>query len=350
MDKLIDWSTFFDNHNVSEQQKSLLLTYIERLLQHNVPIIFEYHHLAGLLGFEVEELSKLTINTSRSYRTFEIPKRRGGSRTITSPYPALGHCQKWIYDNILKTIDLGDDAYAFRPDRSIKDNALVHKGSDELLKLDITDFFGSIKLERVIAIFQNLGYTNSLSFHLASICCYQKTLPQGACTSPSISNIIAKRLDRRLSGLAKKLNLKYSRYADDITFSGGIVPKQLSLFVAKILKSESFSVNADKTIFKTKGQKKIVTGLLVAEDSVRVTKKYRREFRRDVYYLLKNGLDEFNGVQGKLDPLYIDRMIGRANFIISIENTNSFAVNSLAKLIKLKRATMNSETSDDGTS
>lgn len=158
--------------------------------------------------------------------------------------------------------------------------------------------------------------------------------------SPIISNIIAKRLDRRIAALCEKLGLVYSRYADDITISGNHIPKALINYIKKIMEDEGFSINKEKTVFKTKGQKKIVTGLNVSGSEVRVSKKYRREFRKEAYFLLKNGISEFNGRQGRFDPLYVDRLIGKANFILSVEPTNKFVQNNLPKLKDFK-ATLN---------
>jgi retron-type reverse transcriptase len=214
----------------------------------------------------------------------------------------------------------------------------LHLNSEELLKVDITNFFGSITLERVISIFKNIGYSNSLSFHLASICCHKGVLPQGACTSPIISNIIAKRLDRRLATLAEKLGLVYSRYADDITISGNRIPKSFKNYIEMIIEDEGFSINNKKTVFKKKGQKKIVTGLCVTGADVRVSKEYRREFRKDAHFLLKNGISEFNGEHGKFDPMYVDRLIGRANFILAVEPKNEFVKNILPRLHFFKKS------------
>jgi RNA-directed DNA polymerase len=340
MNELQVWFDFFEQNNISPNQRNLFLSYIERLLKNNVPIIFEFNHLARLLGFDLKALAHITISTEKSYRTFSIPKRRGGTRIIASPYPALAHCQRWLYENLLKNIDQGEHSYAYCSGKSIINNATLHLNSEEMLKVDIINFFGSIELNRVITIFKNLGYTNSLSFHLASICCYKGALPQGACTSPIISNIIAKRLDRRLAGLCKNLDLTYSRYADDITISGNHIPKSLINFIEKIMEDEGFSINKEKTVFKVKGQKKIVTGLNVSGAEVRVSKKYRREFRKDAYFLLKNGISEFNGKQDRFDLLYVDRLIGKANFILSVEPLNKFVKNNLPKLKDLK-ATLN---------
>lgn len=336
MNELDKWNTFFENEKIKPSQRQLFLDYIDRLLKNDVPIIFEYNHLATLLGFETSELAKISINTQKAYRSFTIPKKKGGVREITSPYPSLAHCQRWIYHYILKKIDFGEYSYAFREGRSIIDNAKVHLGCEELIKIDIKDFFGSITLRRVISIFKNLGYTNLLSFHLASLCCYNDHLPQGACTSPALSNIIAKRIDRRLSRLSQKLNLQYSRYADDIAFSGSRIHPNLLKTIQEIIEDEGFFLNKKKTLMKKKGQKKIITGISITGDSLRVPKKYRREFRKDFYYLQKNGVLEYNGEKGHVDPFYIDRLIGKAHFILTIEDSNQYVLKALSELRKMR--------------
>jgi RNA-directed DNA polymerase len=336
--RIIDeWSIYFDQNNVSTEQKKIFLRYIERLLLNNAPIIFEFNHLACLLGCTPKTLASLTICTDKSYRSFKIPKKNGTKRTIASPYPALSRCQNWIYRNILANIDPGEYSFAFRHGRSIIDNAKLHISSDEILKVDIANFFQSIRLKRVVSIFKNIGYPNKLSFYLASICCYKGALPQGACTSPIISNIIAKRLDKRLSALCNKLGLIYSRYADDITISGKHIPISLAGYIAKIVQSEGFVLNDKKTVYKTKGQKKIVTGLCVSGDEVRIPKSYRKKFKQEIYFLTKNGIKEFNGEIGKLDPLYIDRLIGKANFILAVEPSYKFAIHALSQLKEMKK-------------
>lgn len=336
MNKLETWKEYFKQKDISDQQQIVYLRYINRLLVSKVPIIFETNHLSLLVGLSRDELSRFSNSSTQFYRTFQIPKKRGGVREITSPYPLLSYCQSWIHENILKTLSFHDACYGFVEGRDILKNANMHLGAREILTLDINDFFGSIHIGRVIKVFENFGYTNRLSYFLASLCCYERALPQGACTSPILSNVIAKRLDRRLSGLAKLLDLRYTRYADDITFSGDIIPNNMIRIVTSIINDEGFNINPNKTRLKRGSSKKIVTGLSVGGDKVRVKKLYKREFRKDVHYLIKNGLDELKGVTGSFDPLYVDRLIGKANFILYIEPENSHALTSLEKLKEFK--------------
>lgn len=329
---LDEWARFFVENSVSKKQSEILLDYVDGLNLGGFPVIFEFEHLSKILGINAAVLAQIVANSEKSYRTFSIPKRKGGVRSISSPYPALESCQRWILQNILSHVDLGDHSYAFRKDRSILDNARLHAGNQEMLKIDLLDFFSSVELKRVISVFKCAGYTNLLSYHLASICCLNNCLPQGACTSPALSNIIAKRLDLRLFALASKLNLKYSRYADDITLSGNHVPKNIMSTIRRIVEDEGFKINEGKTIFKAKNQKKIVTGLCVTGDVVRVPKEFRRNFRKNAYFFIKNGMQIYRSDDGKFDPLYIYRLIGQANFILFIEPMNEYAKSALRDL------------------
>lgn len=335
MDLITSWTNYFNQNKIEKEQQQLLLNYLSNLFQNNLPIIFELDHLAMLIGIDKHQLFVFINNSESAYRSFSIPKRSGGSREILSPYPMLAYCQRWILDNILNSVPLHKRTFAFRQNYSIKDNAILHLNQDELLKIDIKDFFSSIKINRVISLFYRLGYTYSLSVYLAAICCYRGYLPQGASTSPMLSNIIAGVLDIRLLALAEKFELNYSRYADDITFSGKKIPKKFVYYCYSILQEEGFEPNKKKTFYKQAKKRKIVTGICVTGDRVRIPKSYRRKFRQEIYFLKKNGIKEYNGEIGKVDPLYIYRMIGKAYFILNIEPDNKFIKDTLIWLKKM---------------
>lgn len=330
------WKIFFKEHDLSGAQINSYLNYIQNLNSSYLPIIFEIKHLSRLLGINIKELLVFINHSESSYRSFKIPKKSGGFREILSPYPILAHCQKWILNNILNTVTINQHCFSFQESKNIKDNAIIHLNKPELLKIDIENFFGNIKINRVIALFKRLGYTNSLSIYLASLCCYKNILPQGASTSPMLSNIIGGVLDIRLSLLAKKFNLFYSRYADDLTFSGTKIPKSFTTYVYNIIQSEGFSPNIKKTMLSRQGQQKIVTGLCITGKKLRIPKSYRRQFRQEIYYVLKNGISEFDGTIKTFDPLYLDRMIGKAQYILNIEPDNTVALEALPLLKQLK--------------
>ena len=172
------------------------------------------------------------------YIRFEIPKKTGGTRRISAPMPRLKHAQRWILDNLLDKVALHDAAHGFRKQRSIVSNARPHVGADIVLNLDLKDFFPTLEYKRIRGAFRGLGYGEAAAtifalltsepevdeveldgqtFYVAN---GARRLPQGAPTSPAITNIVCRRMDARLASAAAKLGFTYTRYADDLTFSG----------------------------------------------------------------------------------------------------------------------------------
>jgi RNA-directed DNA polymerase len=334
MNKIInDWQEFFLSQNIKDDTLQSYLAYLTRLVDHEVPIIFEIEHLSLLLGVDYLELLKIINSPESFYRLFEIPKRNGGLRTISMPYPTLLHIQHWIKTNILEKVLLHDCAHGFVKKKSILTNASIHVGKSIILKMDISDFFPSINLKRVISIFRRFGYSKDISFYLSSLCTLKDQLPQGAATSPMISNIIAKKFDHRLNNLANSLNLSYSRYADDLTFSGDYISYKFVPIVKKIIEEEGFRINDSKTKLLTGSGKKIVTGISISSHSLKLPKSRKRQLRQQGYYLSKYPgriIKEFHG-----DPFYIDRMIGKFNFWLQIEPENKFALDTINNLKKI---------------
>src|SRR5262249_40257734 len=173
------------------------------------------------------------------YTRFRIPKRAGGEREICAPKSQLRWVQRQILDKVLAKVPAHDAAHGFVTGRSTVSNAEPHKGADLLVKFDLTDFFPTLHYYRVVGLFARLGYAvgdarfraddeaREVAPTLARLCCYatdpakwgKAQLPQGAPTSPAISNLVCRRLDARLAGLAGKSGAVYTRYADDLTFS-----------------------------------------------------------------------------------------------------------------------------------
>jgi hypothetical protein len=197
------WKKFFEESGIQETLVETYLKYVEGLEQTGAPVIFDLKHLSLLLGRTPAYLASVINGSSSHYRVFEIPKRSGGKRQITCPFPALLECQYWIYTHILSARKIHATAHGFAINKSIITNARIHVGQEHFLKIDLKDFFPSIGINRVIAIFLSLGYTKDVSFYLAALCCYDKALPQGSPTSPVLSNLVAKGMDARLFGLAR---------------------------------------------------------------------------------------------------------------------------------------------------
>ena len=335
------WYHFFTDHSLSTKQTTRLTEYALGLESQSVPVIFEIEHLSKLLGIELSLISRMTGANNLFYRNFTLKKKSGGFRKIQSPYPKLAYVQHWIKTNILNVRPVSQNAFAYIEGRSHLENAKKHIGARELLKIDLVNFFGYITLENVKSIFTDCGYSEKVSHHLAKLCTLSDKLPQGAPTSPSISNIILFKLDQKLQNLSKKNNLTFTRYADDLFFSGNIIPHDFYLLVKKHIEDEGFILNQNKTQFIRGRQRKIITGLVVDETKVRVPKKMRREYRKDSYYMIKNGIENINGNSIPFNPLHIDEVIGKGQYIHFVEPDNIYVEKSLRLLFKYKSDLLN---------
>lgn len=330
---LKNWEKFFFTKGLDDSLVKKYLVYIESLYSRNLPVIFEAEHLALLLGRTDSYLNSVVFSPKSHYRMFKLKKRRGGFREINVPFPALLECQYWIYHNILSNIPINYCAHGFAKKKSIITNAKVHLNQSILLKIDLKDFFPSISKDRVIALFHRLGYSPKLSFFLASICCLNDCLPQGAPTSPQLSNIVSIKLDKRLLAFAKKFELKYTRYADDIAISGDKIPVKFLDYISNIIVDEGFQINTNKTQLHNKKGKRILTGVSINSDIIKAPKDYKRRVFQEIYYVIKFGLLSHMSKKKIRNPNYLLSLIGKLNYIINIEPHNKKAHELRKKLI-----------------
>ncbi len=248
--------------------------------------------LAAAMDISISTLRWMTfhreVDSGTHYHSWQVPKRSGGQRTITSPLPQLKELQRWALRNYFEKLPVHGAAHGFLPSRSVLTNALVHANADVLVKLDVKDFFPTIHWKRVKGLLRKAGVTEQVATLLALISTESprqlvefrgktlhvatgpRALPQGAPTSPAITNALCLKLDVRLSALATELGFKYTRYADDLTFSFRKTEEKkrpaLGVLVEKtkdILKSEGFALNAKKTQVLRRGAAQRVTGLTV---------------------------------------------------------------------------------------
>jgi hypothetical protein len=233
----------------------------------------------------------------RNYRYRWTPRRSGLPRLIEAPKARLKEIQRWVLREILNLVPAHGAAHGFAGGRSVLTHAAVHTGQPIVLRIDLRDFFASVSAGRVYGIFRTLGYDRSLAHTLTGLCTntiptivWNATgrppqprmiqthfwlgrqlatphLPQGAATSPALANLAAFALDRRLSGLGGSFSLSYSRYADDLVFSGPRLTdranRTLLEVVGRIVKEEGFRVNQDKTSLRSAAQRQLVTGVVV---------------------------------------------------------------------------------------
>ena len=295
---------------------------------------------AALLGVEVNRLEEILNNVSGHYQEFWMRKRSGGYRMISAPDKDLQAIQSTIYSRILSSVTIVHPAaVGFRCGRSVVDNAAPHLGKRYVLKMDIHDFFGSIRSPRVRQTFKKIGYPENVSKGLGALCCLHRHLPQGAPTSPALSNIVGYEMDRKLSALAAEYGLTYTRYADDLTFSGDVFPKeQIIPQVKRIIRDEKFEPNHKKTHFMNQSSRKIITGVSVASGvKLTIPKSKKREIRKNVYFILTKGLAEHQRRIGSHDPAYLKRLIGMLCYWRAIEPDNTYASDSIAALKRLEK-------------
>ena len=290
--------------------------YAENLLTLQLPVIFNEEHFALLIGKNYHEFVGMmaTIDT-HYYHEVEIAKKSGGVRILNIPAVSLRVIQKWILKNILETIHISDKAMGFCINKSILTNAKIHVGKKCIISIDLHDFFTSIKSKQIFNVFYYYGYTINVSYVLAKLCTFEGYLPQGAPTSPYLSNIVCLKLDKRLSGVAKKYNADYSRYADDITFSGNTDISGILPVVNRIIHDEGFAINDKKTRVSFYYQKQEVTGLLVNDNHVHVNRKYLKKLKQEIYYCKKYGVEDHLSHIGSIKKFYKDHLYGKAYFV-----------------------------------
>lgn len=286
-----------------------------------VPVIINTYQLSNVLGIKWNELKKIINNSQKMYYDFNISKKTGGKRKISMPGEILKEIQGLIKEKILENIEISECANGFVENKSIITNANNHLNKEKILNIDLKDFFPSIHKNRVYYIFKNLcGYDNNVSFCLTQLVTYKNSLPQGAPTSPILSNIVAYMMDLRLEKLAEKLEIEYTRYADDITFSGEgkNINTRLLNYVKNIVEDCGFEINERKTRFAGKGRRQEVTGLIVNNDKINVPKEYIREIRQELYYIDKFGLKAHREKVGFENKYYREHLLGKILYVKSI--------------------------------
>lgn len=314
------WQECIESLSETQEVKDILLAYIHSILKREGIVILSLDHLAALTGIEEPVMAEMISANNKFYRSFSIPKRNGGERVISAPFPSLKQVQEWIYRVVLlPRTELPNCAVGFIPGKSIVDNATPHIGAKYLLKMDLKDFFPSISLTRVIATFQYLGYYPRMAYFLARLCCEDSHLPQGAPTSPILSNIIAKHLDKRLSSLAIKYDLVYTRYADDLTFSGEHIPVKFIEIVTAIAKEEGFVANQEKTRILGPSCRKIITGVSISSGKTCIPRSTKRMIRQQAYYIKKYGIKSHMRHCGINDPFFFLRFAGNMAYWKSVE-------------------------------
>jgi RNA-directed DNA polymerase len=338
---MLDWQKYAKDfrraaieNGFSNEYVESCLKYARPLNQRNLPVIYDQEHFSKLVGYKLDYVLAASHSTPKFYRVFNISKKQGGIREIAEPLPSLKEIQRWILDNILYTCKPSKFAKGFIPHISIRDNARFHRNQALVLSLDIKDFFPSIRIGRVYNFFRRLGYQSSVLYLLTHLCTLNRCLPQGAPTSPALSNLIVLRMDRRLSGFALKEKIRYTRYADDITFSGEFESGRIIKFVRKVVADEGLELNENKTRLMQRHKRQEVTGIVVNE-KLQAPRHDRKELRKAIYFIEKYGLDSHIRHTQNFRSHYLKHLLGIANFFLFVNPKDKDAKRAIKLLYRL---------------
>lgn len=273
---------------------------LSRLAKMGFPPVASVRALAILFGVSAFFLGAIRKKPERYYRTFKIKKGKG-VREIHAPRVALKVFQKWLAEHLSKKLVFPDSVFGFVPGRSAVDASAVHCGAKWIYSVDIESFFPSVRRTQVISSLQDLGYSSHASELIADLCCYQGALSQGSPASPVLSNLVFKVTDDALQELAQEKNLRLSRYADDVVFSGTeAFPSDLPGIVRRLIEARGWQLAEAKEYFSQLPLRLKVHGLLVHGVSPRLTKGYRNRLRAykhllDMGRVVEEDLQRVNG-------------------------------------------------------
>lgn len=280
-------------------------------------------------------------HVERHYTPFTIQKRDGTARELLSPDPLLKKIQGNILHNILEELPVSPHATAYHKGADILQNASRHKGQKLILKMDIKNFFGSIPFAMVYrAAFSNSYYPPAIATLLTNLCCYRHYLPQGAPTSATLSNLVMRPFDDFMGKWCRKRDIVYTRYCDDMTFSGNFNAKAVISKASRFLLAMGFEINENKTRIISNHHRQSVTGIVVNK-KLQVSREYRHKLRQEIYYCNKYGvaahLVQMNNrrylpPEPKQIERYLRSLLGKVNFVLHVDPNNRYFIQAKAAI------------------
>ena len=243
--------------------------------------------------------------------------------------------QRWLLDNIFYKIPISQYAKAYTPKRGIRDHVKYHTNEDVVITLDIENFFNELNSYMLEECLLSKGYSSQVSNLITKICTLEECLPQGAPTSPRISNILLLDFDNAIAKYTKEKKIKYTRYADDIAISGTIEnPQEIILVVENELKKLSLNLNASKTNIMHRGNRQIISGIVVNQKA-QIPREIRYELKQAMNFIDKYGLESHLAKINCKKSSYLEHLLGLANYILTINPKDEKTKNIYLKLKKL---------------
>lgn len=304
-----------------------------------------FHLLDGTAIREEKELACLyavSNHIESHYHMAAIKKKNGGVRELQVPDALLGTIQKNIVRHVLCDLPVSDRATAYKRKSGVVENARPHVGAEQILKLDIRHFFESISFPLVYQYaFPAEYFPPAIRTMLTTFCCYKDYLPQGAPSSPAVSNLVMRAFDEYMGSWCRERQIQYTRYCDDMTFSGIFDKKVLKNKVRGYLLAMGFELNEKKTKMLYKQQRQIVTGIVVNE-TLQVSRAYRKQLRAEIYYCKKYGVESHilrSGAQewlkdGRADSVrYLQHLLGKINYVLLVNPEDSYFRRERAEIV-----------------
>ena len=287
----------------------------------------------------IKTIYSISNNIEKNYKIYKIKKHNGKYRTIYEPNKILKQIQKRILNNILNNKKISKFAKAYHKGIGLKDNAIPHINKEMILKLDIKDFFENISFVDIYnSCFSIEYFPKSVGMILTYLCTYDNHLTQGSPTSAYISNLVMKEFDEELGNWCNLKNISYTRYSDDMTFSGEFNPSELIVKVRKMLYKLGLELNNNKIHIVHKSSSQNVTGIVVNE-KLQVNIKYRNKIRQEIYYIKKFGLSSHMkksdiNIESKR---YLNKLYGRIIYVLQINEYDKEFIKYKQFIKSLKR-------------
>lgn len=293
-----DYLAFANSYLGDEAQEA-----VDFIKRNGLPFIQNADHLAVYLGVSSSLIRQILHKKSYHYRQFDLPKSDGTSRQISTPKTYLKVLQWWIADNVLCSAPIDDCVHGFVRGRSYVTNAEAHISAKHLLNVDIKGFFPSITQDMISTVFRTLGYGDDGARFLADICSLDGVAPTGAPTSPAIGNAILSDFDDAMIDAASSVGLKYTRYADDLTFSSSdFIEKEFVGTVSALMLPFGFELNDRKTRFMGPGDRMEVTGVTI--NQLPNLSREWRNFARGYLHRVTNNPAQYQSEWKKVSGIY----------------------------------------------
>lgn len=291
---------------------------------------------------DIKKINKILYGISNNidlnYEEIIIKKKNKNLRYLNEPSPILKSIQKRILKNVLEEKMISKCAYAYKKGLSTILNAKSHVGCKVILKLDIENFFDNINFYKVYnSCFNENLYPKKLGMLLTNLCVYNDRLPQGSPTSGYISNIVLRNFDCNIDAYCKDKNINYTRYSDDMTFSGDFDIRKLIKYVNELLYKERFRLNKSKIKVVLNTTRQQVTGIVVNE-KINLSKNYKRKIRQEVYYILKYGVKshiEKRNINLSCNR-YLSVLLGKINYVLSVNPNDKEFINYKNEIKRIK--------------